>query len=190
MQTVKGTSLQLTIDIVRKRHGDEAVARLREALPGDVCDALPDDLVILPAAKYEFRVWAELLLAAEELFGKPISIARESARTGYRGLLAGTYASWVRHGQPRESVARLTYLWEQVTTGLGTYEAIDEPGEPLIIRVRLTVDPRYREITEERCAGVVEAMAEAAGGRARVRREVHPDHTDLVIRVRRPSVPL
>lgn len=188
MQTVKGTSLQLTIDLVRQRHGDEGVARLRAALPEDVQAELPADLAMLPAAKHSFRAWAELLLAAEDLYGTPISIARESARVGYRRLLSTTYASWVRHGEPRASVARLPHLWDQVTVGLGTYEVLGEDDGPLVIRLRLAVEPRYRAITEERCAGVVEAMAEAAGGRAKVRLDRQPDHTDLAISLRGPTL--
>lgn len=188
MQTVKGTSLQLTIDLVHQRHGDDGIAQLWAAMPEDVQEELRSDLVVLPATKYSFRAWAELLLAAEDLFGTPISIARESARVGYRRLLSTTYAHWVRPGEPRESVARLPHLWDQVTVGLGTYEVLGELDGPLVIRLRLAVEPRYRAITEERCAGVVEAMAEAAGGRAKVRLDRQPAHTDLAISLRGPTL--
>lgn len=188
MQTVKGTSLQLTIDLVRQRHGDAGIATLWRALPEDVRAVLPPDLVVLPATSYSFRAWAELLLAAETHFGTPISIARESARSGYRRLLASTYARWVRRGDALESIKRLPHLWDQVTRGLGTYEVLESDDGPLVIRLRLAVDPRYRAITEERCAGVVEAMAEAAGGRARVRLERLESHTDLQITMRGPTL--
>lgn len=191
MQTVKGTSLQLTIELVRQRQGDGALADLYAALPADVQAQLPRDLVLLPSIHYPFRVWGELLLAAEEKYGKPISIARESARSGYRRLLFnGTYARWVRPGDPRESIKRLPHLWDQVTTGLGVYDVIEGPESALAIRLRLAVEPRYRAITEERCAGVVEAMAEAAGGRARVRLERTDEYTDLQITLRGSSVVL
>ena len=188
MQTVKGTSLELTIELVRKRHGEEGIHELREALPSDVKETLAEDLRVLPTTPYPFRTWAEVLLAAEERFGRPMSIARESARVGYRTLLVTTYANWVRKGQPLESVRRLPLLWEQVTKGLGTYEVVERDAQSVIIRLRLDVDPRYRAITEERCAGVVEAMVEASGGRARVRLVREADHTDLDVTLRGSTI--
>jgi hypothetical protein len=183
-QTVKGTSLELTVELVRLRHGPTGIAELRAALPADVRGELPEDLRVLPAMAYAFRTWAEVLLAAEELYGRPISIARESARNGYRRLLKTTYARWVRDGEPLESIRRLPHLWEQVTKGLGKYEVIDGDPGTLVVRLQLEVEPRYRQITEERCAGVVEAMGEAAGGKVRVRRVVDGAHTNLDVQLR------
>lgn len=187
MQSVKGTSLELTIELVRRRHGDEGIRELHRALPEDVRDELPPDLRVLPTNPYPFRTWAEVLLAAESLLGKPLSIARESARSGYRTLLSSTYANWVRRGEPLESVRRLPLLWDQVTKGLGTYEVIERGPQSVAVRLRLAVEPAYRAITEERCAGVVEAMIEAAGARGQVRIVRSPEHTDLEVTVRGAS---
>lgn len=188
MQTVKGTSLELTVELVRRRHGEAGIAELVAALPGDVRASLPGDLRVLPTEQYPFRTWAEVLLAAEALFGKPLSIARESARSGYRTLLVTTYANWVRPGAPLDSVRRLPLLWDQVTKGLGVYEVLERDAASVVVRLRLAVDPRYRAITEERCAGVIEAMIEAAGGRGRVRLVREPDHSDLEVTVRGASI--
>ncbi len=179
-QTVKGTSLQLTVDLVRDRHGESGIARLVEHLREDVRAALPGDLRVLPSQSIPFEVWAEVLLTAEQLFGAPRSIARDSSRFGYRRLLQTTYANWVKHGQPIESVKRMPLLWEQVTKGLGEYEVF-ERGDDLVVRVKLNVPPRYRALTEERVLGTIEAMLEATGATFQTRLVPFAEYSECIV---------
>jgi len=165
-KTVKGTSLLLTLDLVRERHGEDGLRAVFEALPREIRDQLPAQ--ILPSQPFPFAVWAELLLTAEHLYGASQSIARESARKGYRRLFQTTYANWVRKGHPVEAVHLMPRLWDQVTKGLGEYEVEDSPEGP-IVTVRLHVEERYRVITEERVAGALEAMVAACGAVGLVR---------------------
>lgn len=165
-KTVKGTSLLLTLDLVRERHGDAGLRSVLDALPHELRGQLPAQ--ILPSQQFPFHLWAEVLLTAEHLFGHPLSIARESARKGYRKLFQTTYANWVRRGEPLEALRLMPRLWEQVTKGLGEYEVADaEDG--LVVTVRLHVEERYRVVTEERVAGTLEAMIGACGGVGTVR---------------------
>jgi hypothetical protein len=158
---VKGTSLAVTIDLVRER-GAEAIARLAEALPPDVRAALPEDLRPLATERYPFRVWAEVLLAAEALYGDPQSIVRESSRRGYRKLFRTMYRTWVKDGDLAESLRGMPRFFGQVTGGIGTLAIEERPHGPVLV-LALSVDPRYREIGEERLAGCLEALLEAAG---------------------------
>ncbi len=178
--TIKGTSIQLTLELVRKRHGDDGVRRVIEGLPAPVREMLPPALAFLPASTWPFELWAELLVSAEDAFG---SIARESARLGYAELLRTAYRNWVRPGDPAASIRNMPHLWRQVTSGLGDYEAVERGASELpSIRVRLhAVAPRYRTVTEERVAGTLEAMVEAAGARARVERHAGAEWTEFVI---------
>jgi hypothetical protein len=179
-RTIKGTSVTLTLDLVRREHGEEGLAKVVAAVPEHVREQLPVGLKFLPASTWPFEVWAELLLAAETLFGGERSFARLSAREGYEKLFRTTYKNWVRPGDPRASIRQMPHMWEQVTSGLGDYELVEE-GEHLAIRVRLRVAPRYRAITEERVAGTLEAMIHAAGGQATITRTPHTATTELTI---------
>ncbi len=159
-----------------------------EALPPRVREQLPANLHFLPSSTWPFEVWAELLLAAETLFG---DFARASSREGYKELLRTVYKNWVRPGDAAESVRQLPHLWEQVTKGLGEY-AVEDRGSDIVIQVRLLgVDERYREITEERVAGTIEAMIAASGRRGTVRRAPAGDGvTEFVVRTTRSMMGL
>ena len=50
-----------------------------------------------------------------------------------------------------------------MTRGVGTL-GVEERGGRVVVVVRLEVDPRYRAIAEERVAGTIEALIDAAGG--------------------------
>jgi hypothetical protein len=173
----------MTIDRVRKRYGDGGVAQLLEALPAAVRDQLPENLHFLPSSTWSFEVWAELLVAAEELFG---DFARASSREGYRELLRTAYKNWVRPGDAVASVRRLPHLWEQVTKGLGEYQ-VEDRGSDILIRVKLNgIDERYRDVTEERVAGTIEAMIAASGRRGYVTRKPAVEGvTEFVVRTTR-----
>lgn len=187
-RTIKGSSVSITVERVRKLHGEAGLARLVEALPSDVRGELPADMRFLPASTWSFELWAELLLSADQLFGK---FARASSRDGYRQLLRTAYKNWVRPGDAEASVRRLPYLWEQVTKGLGHYEVIDRNGN-IVIRVTLhDVPDRYRDVVEERVAGTVEAMIAASGRRGTVKRLPHDREsgvTEYVVRTTRSLV--
>jgi hypothetical protein len=163
MSMIKGTSISLTLDLVRERAGEEGIALLVERLPPPVRQMLPEDMRPLATELFPFEAWAEILIAAEALFGHPRSIVRESSRRGYKKLLATTYRMWVKEGDPIETVRRIPRLWQQVTTGIGTLAVEDRP-DGLVVLLDLEVDVRYRGVTEERVAGTIEAMIEAAGG--------------------------
>jgi len=182
-RTIKGSSVNLTIERVRKRYGDVGLEKLVAAVPANVREQLPSDLRFLPSSLWSFELWAELLLAADELFG---DFARASSREGYGALLRTAYKNWVRPGDAVASVRRLPHLWEQVTKGLGDYEVIEREND-VVIRVTLRdVDDRYREVTEERVAGTIEAMIAASGRRGTVKRQSTPDGpTDFVVRTTR-----
>lgn len=166
---IKGTSILLTLDLVRELHGKEGVDAVLARLPEHIRKLLPTDAHVLPSVQYDFEAWAEVLLAAEELYGTPWSIARSSSRVGYRKLLKTTYANWPRPGEPLESIRRMPRLWEQVTKGLGEYEIV-ECASPREIKVLVTlhIASIYRTITEERVAGTLEAMIEASGAHGTV----------------------
>jgi len=165
---IKGTSVALTLDLVRERGGEEALRELAQALPPEVRLLLPEDFRPLATQQFPFEAWGEILLAAEDLFGRTQSIVRESSRRGYRKLFQTTYRSWVKDGDPMESIRRMPRLWQQVTTGIGTLDVEERDGHPVIV-ARLEMPQRYRPLAEERLCGTIEALVEAAGGSARVR---------------------
>lgn len=181
---IKGTSINMTVDFVRAERGEVGVAAMRSALPPAVQQALPPDLRVLPATQWSFETWAEVLLGAERLFTGVGSIARRTARQGYTALLATAYKNWVVPGDPQKSLQRMPRLWKQVTSGLGDYDVApsDEPDQ-VVIRLRLTVPERYRALTEERVAGTLEAMVEAASGHATVTVVPQGKLTDVVVKL-------
>jgi hypothetical protein len=191
-QQVKGTSLNLTLDLVREREGDDAILMLVLGLPERVRKELPEDLVILPNEMVSFEAWAEVLVTAEALFGRERSIARESARRGYRQLFKTTYKRWVREGDPCEAIRRLPSLWEQVTKGIGTYEVEDLGPDEQVVHIVLAIEQRYHGVTIERAAGTLEAMIEACAARGTVETKRVVAGADLRVRIdrrRRTTMP-
>jgi len=154
----KGTSISVTLDLVRERGGEEAIHELAARLPTEVRDAIGREMRPLATSLYPFDVWIEVLLAAEALFGE--AFIRESSRHGYAKLFAGTYRSSVVAGDPTATLARLPRLWAQLTDGIGTIEV--EPSG-LGVHVELAIPDRYKRLAYERVAGLVEALVAATG---------------------------
>lgn len=159
----KGTSIAVTLDLVRERGGERAIADLASRLPPEVREALGDDLRPIATARYPFEAWIEVLIAAEAIFGA--GFVRESSRLGYEKLLATTYRSTVVPGDAAATLRRMPRLWEQLTVGIGRVEVADRDGETVVI-VELEIPDRFKRTATERVAGLVEALVAAAGSPA------------------------
>ncbi len=179
-RSIKGTSLAVTLELVRERFGDEGVLAVQTRMPPKERAELPDDMRPLPSSTYAFEVWAELLLAIDAVYGQPKSLVRESSRIGYSKLLRSTYRNWVHPDDVRATLRRLPLLFEQVTRGIGTLEYVERDGRILILG-HYDVCQRYRAIVVERVAGTIEAAIEVAGGHGRVDVRGLPDVAEYAI---------
>jgi len=124
MSSVKGSAVAARLRFVRERHGEQALARLLEAISAPHRAALEGR--VLPQAWVPYDLFVELGEAADRLFGRgDLSLCYEMGRYAAEVNLPTLYRLFYRLGSPKFILRKAAQLWS-VHYDSGKLAAFDE----------------------------------------------------------------
>lgn len=159
---VKGTGVAVLPEYIRRRHGEAALARWLESLPGPSRDILQRTVRLSDWFPAEESYLAPTEAACRMFFADRTAGARELGRFSADYALGGVYRMFLRLPSVRFFIERATHM-------LSTYlrpcaSRVAEVGDGRAV-VQITELPGITDLTEQRIAGWIQRALEIHGCR-------------------------